>query len=132
MDYSTYYATLIKPWFAPPEMWFGIAWSIIYPLIALAFVFLLKRHFERKLTSDELIPLFVLNLIGNALFTPVQLGLRSNELASLVIVWILFTLGWFMVRVYRDSKLIFWLLVPYLVWVSFATVLQLSITSLNM
>lgn len=132
MDYSTYYATLIKPAFAPPEMWFGIAWSIIYPLIALAFVLLLKRHFEKKLTSDELIPLFVLNMIGNALFTPVQLGLRSNALASLIIVWILFTLGWFMVRVYRDSKLIFWLLVPYLLWVSFATVLQLSITSLNM
>jgi len=132
MDYATYYASLIKPDFAPPEMWFGIAWGIIYPLIALAFVLLLKKHFDKKLTSDELLPLFVLNLIGNALFTPAQFLLRSNVLASIVILWILGTLGWFMVRVYKDSKLIFWILMPYLLWVSFATVLQVMITWMNL
>lgn len=131
MDYSTYYAMLEKPFFAPPEAWFGIAWSIIYPLIALAFVFLLKDHFSKKIKNHELIPLFVLNLIGNALFTPVQLWLQSNILASFVILWVTVTLGIFMAKVYRESKLIFYLLVPYLVWVSFATVLQLTITWLN-
>ena len=86
MDYATYYASLIKPSFAPPEMWFGVAWGIIYPLIVLAFVLLLKKHFEKKLTDKTLISLFVLNLIGNALFTPAQFLLKSNILSSVVIL----------------------------------------------
>jgi tryptophan-rich sensory protein len=132
MDYATYYAALIKPSFAPPEMWFGIAWGIIYPLIALAFVLLLKKQFEKKIENKTLMQVFVLNLIGNGLFTPVQFWLRSNVLASVVILWVLGTLGWFMALVYKESKLIFWLLMPYLLWVSFATVLQILITWMNL
>jgi translocator protein len=132
MDYATYYAALSKPWFAPPAMVFGIAWSIIYPLIAIAFVLLLKAHFEKKLTDKTLIPLFVLNMIGNALFTPVVLFSGSNTLASIVIILVLGTLGLFVTRVYSQSKIIFWLLMPYVLWGAFATVLQVTITWMNM
>ena len=74
---------------------------------------------------------FVFNIIFNLAFTPLQFGLKSNLLAAIDILLVLATLVWAMVAIYPYAKWITYIQVPYLLWVSFATILQLTITYLN-
>ncbi len=74
---------------------------------------------------------FVLNLIANFSFTPVQFGLNNLPLASLVIVLVLITILWSMWAIWPYAKWVTYIQIPYLLWVSFATVLQLTITVMN-
>ncbi len=74
---------------------------------------------------------FILNLIFNFAFTPLQFGLKNNLLAAIDILLVLGTLIWLMVAIYPHAKWIAYIQIPYLLWVSFATVLQLTITYLN-
>jgi len=130
MDYSAYYQSIIKPSFAPPEWAFGLAWGIIYPLIALAFIYTLVLIYRKRVPA-RFAGIFAVNLIANILFTPIQLGLMNTWLATLDIFLILATLILLVFGIYRYSKLTSLLLVPYLLWVSFATVLQVSLLVLN-
>ena len=74
---------------------------------------------------------FALNLVFNAAFTPLQFGLKSNLLAAIDILLVLGTLVWAMIAIYPHQRWITYIQTPYLLWVSFATVLQLTITYLN-
>ena len=73
-----------------------------------------------------------LNLVFNFAFTPLQFGLKSNILAAVDILFVLGTLIWAMVSILPYSGWIAYVQIPYLLWVSFATVLQLTITKLNL
>lgn len=124
------YVDYIKPSWAPPAWLFGPVWTFLYTLIAISFgaVFL---EFARKKISAKIVLPFVLNLIFNAAFTPIQFGLQNNLLASLDILFVLVTLIWSMVVIYPKMKWVALINIPYLLWVSFATVLQITITVLN-
>jgi len=74
---------------------------------------------------------FALNLIFNFAFTPIQFALKNNLLASLDVLLILGTLIWAMAAIYPHARSVTYMQIPYLLWVSFATVLQLFITFLN-
>ena len=74
---------------------------------------------------------FILNLIFNFAFTPLQFGLKNNLLAAIDILLVLGTLVWLMVAIYPHARWITFVQIPYLLWVSFASVLQLTITYLN-
>jgi translocator protein len=86
---------------------------------------------------------FALNLLFNLIFTPIQFGLKNNLLASLDIFLVLGTLIWALLAIYAfglrlhietGAPTYAWIIyanIPYLLWVAFATVLQLSITYLN-
>ncbi|KKR09438.1 MAG: TspO and MBR like protein [Parcubacteria group bacterium GW2011_GWC1_39_29] len=125
-----WYQMLIKPFWAPPSWIFGPVWTILYGLIILSFgkVFLLFLH--RKISFIVILP-FILNLIFNFIFTPIQFGLKSNILAAVDILLVLVTLVWAMIAVYPHRKWITYIQIPYLLWVSFATILQLTVTYLN-
>lgn len=73
----------------------------------------------------------MLNLVFNAAYTPIQFGLRNNWLASLDILLVLGTLIWALLAVWSRARWVALVNIPYLLWVAFATVLQLSITWLN-
>lgn len=75
---------------------------------------------------------FILNLLFNFAFTPLQFGLRSNLLAAVDVILILLTLVWSLVSIWPRIMWVALVNLPYLAWVSFATVLQLTITSLNL
>ena len=75
---------------------------------------------------------FVLNIIFNLSFTYFQFGLKSNILAAIDILLVLGTLIWAMIAIYPHARWITYIQIPYLLWVSFATVLQLTITFLNL
>ena len=126
----SWYASLVKPSFAPPSYIFGIVWSILYPVILGTFIYVLVLVFKKKIPSAVIVP-FVLNLIFNLAFSPVQFVLQNNFLAAVDILLVLGTIIWSIKSVVKYSKWAAWLQIPYLLWVSFATILQLSITYLN-
>ncbi len=130
LDYLPFYESIIKPSFAPSAWVFGLAWGIIYPLILAAFVYLCVLVYRHE-APKQLLWVLIGNIIANLLFTPVQLGLSSLWPASVVILIILGTLAYVEWHMWRHSKLIFALLLPYLLWGAFATALQLSILFLN-
>jgi len=128
--YQEFYAAIDKPFFAPPDWVFGVAWGIIYSLIAIAFVYLVYLAFKKK-APVALVLVFIANLIANFLFTPIQLGLEALWPASLDILVVVGTLLYLEFKVLKYSKILFVLLLPYLLWSVFATVFQITIMLTN-
>ena len=125
-----WYQMLIKPSWAPPSWIFSPVWTILYGLIILSFGKTFLLFFHKKISFIVVLP-FILNLIFNFIFTPIQFGLKNNILATVDILLVLSTLIWAMIAIYPYRKWIAYIQVPYLLWVSFATILQLTITYLN-
>ncbi len=130
MDSYTWYSQLIKPDWAPPSWIFGPVWSVLYILIAVSFGTVIYLYIKRKVSFVVLLP-FLLNILFNLIFTPIQFWLQNSLLASADILLVLATLVWAMWAIYPHKRWITYIQVPYLLWVSFATVLQLTITYLN-
>lgn len=127
---AAWYAQLAKPFFAPPASVFGPVWTVLYLIIAVSFGYVLLQTLKRRWPMAVLLP-FMLNLLFNAAYTPIQFGLKNNLLASVDIVLVLGTLVWALATVWPRARWVAWVNIPYLLWVGFATVLQLSITWLN-
>lgn len=130
MDTYAWYAELTKPSWAPPASVFGPVWTVLYVGIFISFGAVFWMAVRRKIHWKVVIP-FVLNLAANAAFTPLQFSLKSNLLASVDIVLVLVTLLWAMKAIYPHARWITYMQIPYVLWVSFATILQLTITYLN-
>ena len=127
----TWYQTLIKPDWAPPSWLFGPVWTALYAIIAVSFGMGFLKAYQREIPYLIALP-FALNLLFNFAFTPLQFGLRNNVLASIDILLVLATLIWALWAIYPYAKWIAFVNMPYLAWVAFATVLQLTVTYLNM
>ena len=125
-----WYSTLIKPTWSPPSWLFGPVWTFLYILIAVSFGKVFLMGFKKDISFIVVLP-FILNLIFNFAFTPLQFGLKNNLLAAIDILLVLGTLVWLMVAIYPFANWIAYIQIPYLLWVSFASVLQLTITYLN-
>jgi translocator protein len=121
-----WYASLNKPAWNPPSWIFGPVWTALYLMMAVAAWLVWRRNGWRR-------PLWLYStqLLLNAAWTPVFFGAREIGWALVVIVvlWtaILYTLLAFL----RVSKAAGWMLVPYLVWVSFAAVLNFTLWRMN-
>lgn len=126
----TWYTTLAKPVFAPPNWLFGPAWTLLYFLMGTAFYLVWKQGWQTKNVKDAGMYFFA-QLALNFIWSPVFFGLRAPMLGLGVIVamWVLIVLT--MTKFYPLSKSAFYLLVPYLLWVSFATLLNAAIVVLN-
>lgn len=126
----TWYATLNKPFFAPPNWIFGPVWTLLYFLMGAAFYLIWKQGWKKKKISTAG-KYFLAQLGLNFVWSPVFFGLRTPLLGLIVIVamWVLIVMT--IKKFYSLSKLAFYLLVPYVVWVSFATMLNAAIVVLN-
>ena len=82
---TDWYATLMKPSWAPPEWLFGPVWTVLYVIIAISFFTVALRYFQGRIGFMVLLP-FILNLVFNLVFTPIQFGLRNNWLAAIDII----------------------------------------------
>jgi tryptophan-rich sensory protein len=124
-----WYAGLNKPWFNPPSWVFAPAWTILYLLMALAAwrVWLAPASEAR---SGALIWFFV-QLALNALWSPAFFGLEAPRLGLAVIATLVVALAMAVRRFLDVDRLAAWMLVPYLGWVAFATVLNAAIVVLN-
>ncbi|PKQ38326.1 MAG: tryptophan-rich sensory protein [Actinobacteria bacterium HGW-Actinobacteria-1] len=125
-----FYATLVKPSWAPAPPVFGIVWSILYPIIIAAFGYVIFKVVRGEYPAALLVPVLI-NIVSNVAFTPIQFGLRNLWLAEADIVIVLVTIVWSMIAIWPHSRLASLALSPYLVWVTIATALQTSITLLN-
>jgi benzodiazapine receptor len=125
-----WYQQLIKPAWAPPAFLFGPVWTFLYILIAFSFSKVFFLAWRKKLPFMVALP-FLLNLIFNFAFTPIQFGLQNNLLAAVDILLVLATLIWAIIVIYPRVKWLAYLQIPYLLWVLFATALQLTVTYLN-
>lgn len=124
------YSDLVKPTWAPPSWIFGPVWSFLYLLIAVSFGTVFYKLATKQIPFMVALP-FILNIIFNATFTYFQFGLKNNTLAAIDILLVLGTLIWAMIAVFPHARWITYIQIPYLLWVSFATVLQLTITFIN-
>jgi len=124
----TWYASLNKPSFNPPNYLFGPVWTTLYILMGISFALILLNKTKNTKTA---ITFFSIQLALNALWSIIFFGMKMPLLAfiNIILLWlaILFT----MISFYRISKPSFWLLVPYILWVSFASALNLMIVVLN-
>ncbi len=130
MEAYTWYSQLKKPIWAPASWLFGPVWTFLYILIAISFGKVLLMALNKEISIKVLLP-FILNIVCNVIFTPIQFGLRNNILAALDISLVFITLVWAMVVIYPKAHWITYVQIPYLLWVSFATVLQFTVTYLN-
>lgn len=130
MNTEAWYQTLIKPSWAPPSWLFGPVWTVLYTIIAISFGTVFYKAYIGKISWIVALP-FVLNLIFNFAFTPLQFGLQNNYLAAVDILLVLGTLIWALFAIWPHVRWVVYANIPYLLWVSFATVLQLTVTLLN-
>ena len=133
MNTYNWYSQIIKPTWSPPGWIFGPVWTFLYIIITITFGTIFYKVFTKQIPLMVAIPFF-LNLFFNFAFSPIQFGLKNNLLASIDILLVLITLVWALVAVWKFSSELRWIVymnIPYLVWVLFATVLQLTVTYLN-
>ena len=130
MNHYNWYSQLIKPSWSPPAWLFGPVWTFLYVLIAVSFGKVFLMFFQKKVSFIVILP-FILNLIFNFAFTPLQFGLKNNFLSAVDVILVFGTLIWAIIAIYPHTRWVAYIQIPYLLWVSFATVLQLTITYLN-
>jgi len=127
---TDWYATLNKPLFTPPDWLFGPVWTILYLLMALSAFIVWQKGFDKSAIRIALI-LYLLQLILNALWSVIFFGLKMPMIAFIEILLLWIAIGLTILAFARISITAFLLLLPYILWVSFAAVLNFSIWLLN-
>lgn len=127
---NNWYAHINKPLFSPPNWIFGPVWTILYLLIGISFYLLSTKGIKRKSVKIA-VYYFLIQLIFNFFWSPVFFGLKSPFLGLIVIVFMWIFIAITIIKSYGVSKMASYLLIPYLLWVSFATILNASIFILN-
>jgi tryptophan-rich sensory protein len=126
---DAWYVNLEKPSWNPPNWIFGPVWSALYLLMGIsAWMVWSKDGFSR---AGEALTLFLLQLGLNALWTPVFFGMKRLDLALVIIVALLILIAVTRKAFRRHDRLAAWLLVPYLLWVGFATALNAVLWRMN-
>jgi len=125
----TWYAALNKPSFNPPNWIFAPVWIFLYILMGISF-YLIWRKSDIP-NFGLLMSVFIFQLVLNAFWTIIFFGLKSPLYAFIEIVVLWVSILYCIITFYRVSKTASVLLIPYLLWVSFAAVLNFSLWKLN-
>jgi len=127
---SGWYSTLEKPFFNPPGWIFGPVWTILYILMGIAAGLVWKSDTPSNQKNKALL-IFGIQLLVNGLWSILFFSLESPVLAFVDII-LLMGLIIYTMKIFKPiNRTTYWLLIPYLLWVSFATILNLSIVILN-
>ena len=125
-----WYAGLAKPSFNPPNWIFGPVWTLLYAMMGLAAYLVYEKGFKRPEVKKAL-AVFAAQLVMNTLWSIVFFGAHRILGAAVVIVLLWAMILATILLFHRISKAGAYLLVPYILWVSFATVLNASLYVLN-
>ncbi len=128
---SSWYVTLNKPLLNPPSWVFAPVWSLLYIMIGIN-LYLLWQKFLAKKIDKKTFQLFIIQIVLNGLWSPIFFGLKSPFFSLIIILSLLITLIMIAKQLYQKHKLNFYLLLPYIAWVSFASYLNLGIFILNL
>lgn len=127
---NTWYAALEKPTLTPPNWLFGPVWITLYVLMGIA-LFLIWKQDTRRKNVQQALSLFSLQLIANATWSILFFGLQSPLCGLVNIILLLALIVATIISFWKLSKPAAYLLVPYLLWVSYATYLNAAIFLLN-
>lgn len=130
LNLPTWYASLHKPSFNPPNWVFAPVWTVLYIMIGMSLYMLWVIPAKTKQHRNAL-KMFVAQLLLNCMWSLVFFGLRSPKGGLVVIVLLLLALAITIKRAYAIYKPAALLLVPYFLWTSFATILNVAIVILN-
>ena len=125
-----WYATLERPSFNPPNWIFGPVWISLYFLMGIS-VYLVWQQIETNKKAQQAFWLFWIHLFFNAIWSIIFFGFQSPGLAFIDLVFLWFLIVILLIKFLKINKLAGYLLIPYLLWVSFAGVLNFSIFWLN-
>lgn len=147
---KTWYVALNKPSFNPPGWIFSPVWTILFLLMGISLYLVWSKNWavkdsgsfekmnlvSKKLWTgswkeENIVAIFALQLILNILWSVIFFGLEYPGLAFFELLMLWFAILYTIVNFYRASKLSAYLLVPYILWVSFAGVLNFMIWMLN-
>lgn len=126
----TWYATLEKPFFNPPNWIFGPVWTLLYLMMGIS-IYLIWQKIDHNKNASRAITVFWIHLVFNASWSVVFFGLKNMALAllNIVILWVMILVLIF--QFWKIDKRASYLLFPYLAWVSFATALNYALWMLN-
>lgn len=129
-EIDTWYQTIKKPEWQPPNWLFGPVWTTLYIMMGIAFYLIWKKKAEPSKKQIAII-LWIVQLVLNFFWSFVFFKQHQIDwaLGEIVILWLFVLLTIFAFA--RISKAAAWLLVPYISWVSFATILTYTIWELN-
>jgi len=127
---SEWYTTLQKPFFTPPNWLFAPVWLTLYTLMGISLYLIWNKGLKNKRVKNSLY-LFGLQLVLNAVWSILFFGLRSPLLGliEIVFLWVFIVLT--ILKFYKISRTAGLLLIPYIVWVSIALLLNFYIWILN-
>lgn len=129
-DIGPWYQGLRQPSWKPPDLLFGPVWTVIYILTAWSGI-LVWQHGRDRAHRLRLMGLFALNALLNVLWSELFFKLQRPDWAVIELVPFWLSIVVLMVAVAQVSHTGAWLLTPYLAWVTFAGVLNLSVVQLN-
>lgn len=130
---STWYITLNKPIFNPPSWIFGPVWTVLYLSMGISLYLIWNKYSNKSKSNNSKLALtfFVIQLFLNALWSILFFGLKSPLLAFIEILFLWVAILLTLIYTFKISKLGSYILIPYLLWVSFAAVLNFFIFYLN-
>jgi tryptophan-rich sensory protein len=126
---NTWYQTLIQPDIQPPGWVFGVVWPTLYLMLGLAFAMVLNARGARG--RNLAIILFLFQFVINLTWSPIFFGAHQVTAAFFIILIMLAVAIATTLAFARVRKAAAWLMVPYLVWISFAAILNFQIDQLN-
>jgi len=131
-NWQDWYNSLNKPEWTPTGDIISLIWTFLYPIIFITYGYVFYKKLWKKDWENISLTPFLLNLLFNFLFTPIFFFLKNIPLATLDITLVWITTIWTMFVIYKRSKIIAMLQIPYLIWVSVALTIQYIIFLSNL
>jgi tryptophan-rich sensory protein len=125
-----WYTALHKPWFNPPSWIFGPVWILLYILMGVSLWLIVRDEYESRPVRQAVI-LFAIQLIANLLWSVLFFGMHLIFAALLGVIVLFILIAATIIAFRRISSTAGWLLVPYLCWTAFASLLTGMIWILN-
>lgn len=131
-----WYPSLRKPWFNPPSWVFGPVWTILYIFMGVATWLILEKKyavldFGGEKDRRQALRFYFLQIVLNFLWTPVFFALSQPGAALLILVILLIVFVQMTTIYFQIKRATLWFLLPNILWLCFATILNLSIVLLN-
>jgi tryptophan-rich sensory protein len=124
-----WYATLAKPAWAPPPSWFGPVWIVLYVLMGTSAWLVWHERYHRGRSAA--LAAYAIQLLLNAAWAPLFFGAGNIGAGLFVIVALWLSILWTIREFAAVKSAAAWMLAPYLIWVGFASALNLAIWKLN-
>ena len=129
-EIPTWYAGLVKPFWTPPPIAFPIVWTVLYVLMAIT----LWRLWDTATPSParrQAVGFFLVQLALNAIWSPVFFGWHGIRIALAVILLLLVSIVATIAVSLQVDRIAAWLLLPYALWVAYATTINAGVVALN-